>query len=189
MIGRLSGTVAAVRLDRVVIDVGGVGFEVALTPKALAALPAAGEPIVLHTHLHVREDGMSLYGFLDEDERDVFRVLLGASGVGPRLALTVLGTFAVDALRRIVATEDAAGLTLVPGVGTRTAQKIILDLKPKLADLEASVLGGAGTAGPLQAALEGLGYGPAEIREVLARTDPDEPLGDQIKRALKELAR
>lgn len=189
MIGRIEGRLVAVSGDRVVVDVGGIGFEIAVPPRVSAGLGVVGGTVTLHTHLHVREDAMSLYGFGAEDDRDVFRILLGASGVGPRLALTILGTFPVDDLRRVVAADDVAGLTRVPGVGTRTAQKIILDLKPRLADLEADIVGAGSTGAQLRAALEGLGYGAAEIREVVSRADPDASLADQVRLALRELAR
>lgn len=189
MIGRLRGQVVAVHPDRTVLDVGGVGYEMVMTPKALASLPIVGESAVVHTHLHVREDAMTLYGFVDEGDRDVFRVLLGASGVGPRVALAMLGVFSADALRRVVTAEDVDALTQVPGVGKRTAQKIILDLKPRLADLEAEILDGAGAPAQVRQALENLGYGPTEIRQALDLIDGAEPLAEQIRQALRELGR
>jgi Holliday junction DNA helicase RuvA len=189
MIGRLTGTVAAREGDRLILDVGGVGYEVAMTAKALAALPPVSEEAVVHTHLHVRDDGMSLYGFATRAERDLFRVLLGASGVGPKVALAVLGTFSADALRRVVATEDVKALTQVPGIGMRGAQKIVLDLKPKLADLEADIVGGTGPAATVREALEGLGYTPSEIRDVVAGLDHDRPVTEQIRAALQTLGR
>lgn len=189
MIGVLEGSILALRGDRVVIGVGGIGFEVAMSAKALAALPSVGEPATVHTHLHVREDGMSLYGFGSEGDRDLFRVLLGASGVGPRLAIAILGVFSADALRKAVATEDVDALTRVPGVGTRSAQKIILDLKPKLADIEADVLEATATGARLRQALEALGYAPSEIRPVLSSVDDAAPLPEQIRQALRELGR
>lgn len=189
MIGRLRGVVAGVRDGRVLLDVHGIGYEVLMTPKAIAALPGVAEPATVHTHLHVREDGMSMYGFASEDERDLFRVLLGASGVGPRVALAILGTFSADALRTAVATEDVDALSAVPGIGKRTAQKIVLDLKPKLADLEADVMEGASVSAQVRQALEGLGYSTTEIRRVLPAVDTALPLADQVKAALRELGR
>lgn len=186
MIGHVSGSVAAVSAEKVVVDVGGIGLEIAVPRRVVSDL-VIGRPVRLHTHLHVRDDGMSLFGFATDEDRDVFRILLGASGVGPRLALTILGTFTVDALRRVVAADDVAGLTMVPGVGSRTAQRIILDLKPKLTAREAEAVGEA--TADLRAALAGLGYGPGEIRDVVAHADPDAPLADQVRSALRELAR
>lgn len=189
MIGRLTGRVASVRIDRVVLDVAGVGYEVTLTPKAVASLPSVGEETVVHTHLHVREDGMNLYGFPADADRDLFRILLGVSGVGPKVALAMLGVFSADGLRKTVATEDVKALTQVPGIGLRGAQKIVLDLKPKLADLEAELLGGAGEVARVREALEGLGYTAAEIREVAGAIDSDAPVAEQIRQALRALGR
>lgn len=186
MIGRLRGTVEETADERVLLDVGGVGYEVVMSPKGVAALPGPGEPVTVHTHLHVRDDAMVVYGFPSPAERDLFRVLLGASGVGPKVAMAILGVFSVDALTKAVTTEDVAALTQVPGVGTRGAQKIILDLKPKIAALEAEVLESTGTQ--LRDALEGLGYTSAEIRRVAPRVDADAPLTEQIRQALRELA-
>ena len=104
-----------------------------MTPRTVGELPPVGEEVVLHTHLHLREDGMALYGFTSESERQLFRMLITASGVGPKMALAVLGSSTADELRRIIVTEDVDSLTLVPGIGKRTAQKLILDLRPKLA--------------------------------------------------------
>lgn len=189
MIGRLSGLVVSSRGERVVVDVGGVGYEIAMNPKAIAALPGPDEETVVYTHLHLREDGMQLFGFGAETDRDLFRVLLGASGVGPKVAMAILSVFSADALRAAVAAEDAEALTRVPGVGTRSAQKIILDLKPKFADLEADVLEGRGVPAQLRQALEALGYGPSEIRSAVAAIDTSLPLPEQIRSALRELGR
>ena len=188
MIGRLSGTVAGFRGDRLILDVNGVGYEVAMTAKSIAALPPTGEPTVVYTHLNVREDDLSLYGFGTDTDRDLFRVLLGVSGVGPRVALAILGVFSADALRKAVASEDVKALTQVPGIGMRGAQKIVLDLKPKLSDLEADVIDGAASASQFREALESLGYTPAEIRETIPAVDPDAPVTEQIRQALRALA-
>jgi holliday junction DNA helicase RuvA len=188
MIGSLTGTAAEVRADRVVVDVQGVGYEVWMTPKAIAGLPAVGERMTVHTHLHVRDDDLSLYGFVDYGDRDLFRILLGVSGVGPRVALAVLGVFAADALLRAVAAEDVKALTQVPGIGTRGAQRMILDLRPKLADLESRVVGdGSGPSSQVREALEGLGYTNAEAREVMGSIDGSSPVPEQIRQALREL--
>ena len=188
MIGRLRGRVEETGEDRALIDVAGVGYEVMMSPKGISTLPGPGEPVTLHTHLHVRDDAMVVYGFPAQAERDLFRVLLGASGVGPKVAMAILGVFSADALTKVVATEDVAALTQVPGVGTRSAQKIILDLKPKIAALEAEVLEGGASRAQLREALEGLGYTAAEIRRVAPKVDTEAPLTEQIRQALRELA-
>ena len=188
MIGRLSGEVAGLKSDRLILDVHGVGYEIVMTARAIGSLPTPGSATVIHTHLHVREDDMSLYGFGSEADRDLFRILLGASGVGPKVALAMLGVFSAESLRKAVASEDVKALTQVPGIGTRGAQKIVLDLKPKLAALEAEVLEGAGSASQFREALESLGYTTAEIRDVIPSVDPDAPVTEQIRQALRVLA-
>lgn len=185
----LSGVVVAVRAEKALVDVNGVGYEVNMTAKSIAALPAVTEPVTVFTHLHVREDGMTLFGFGTESDRDLFRVLLGASGVGPKVALSMLGVFSADALRKVVAAEDVKALTAVPGIGQRGAQKIILDLKPKLADLEADVLEGATASTQFWEALQALGYTAAEIREVTPLVTAEAPVTEQIRQALRELGR
>lgn len=189
MIGRIEGRLAAIRGDRAVVDVGGVGYEVSMSARTVADLPPLGSELVLATHLQVREDGMTLYGFPTDAERDLFRLLLGASGVGPKVALAMLSVFSVDDLRKVVASEDVESLCRVPGIGKRTAQKIMLDLKPKFAAEEATILEGGSTAAQVRQALENLGYGPAEIRQAVAAVDAGAPLAEQIRQALRELGR
>ena len=131
MIAHLNGTVAGVGLDGAVIEVGGVGLRVQCTPDTLATLKP-GEQARVATSLVVREDSLTLFGFASDDERNVFELLQTANGVGPRLALAMLAVHSPDGLRRAVATEDVKVLTMVPGIGTKGAQKIILELKDRL---------------------------------------------------------
>jgi Holliday junction DNA helicase RuvA len=131
MISHLRGTVAGVAPDGAVIEVGGVGMRVQCTPGTLATLKP-GEPAQVATSLVVREDSLTLYGFCSEDERNVFELLQTASGVGPRLALAMLAVHAPDALRRAVSTEDLDALTMVPGIGKKGAQRIVLEMKDRL---------------------------------------------------------
>lgn len=131
MIASLAGTVARVTLDRAVLDVNGVGYLVHATPATLAAL-RPGEPAQLHTTLVVREDSMTVYGFVDADEREVFETAQSVSGVGPRIALAMLAVLTPDALRRAIAAEDTAALRRVPGIGAKSAQRIVLELTGKL---------------------------------------------------------
>lgn len=186
MIGRLRGLLAAITRDGVVIEVGGVGYEVSVTPEAVADLPQLGDEVVIHTHLVVREDDLSLFGFPAASDRDLFRILISASGVGPRVAMALMATLRPDALRRAIATEDVDTLSTAPGVGKRSAQKIILELRPKLADAEADLLTDGGP-GQVRQALEQLGYRPDEIGEVMGDVDDSLPIADQIKSALKSL--
>ena len=187
MIGRLRGTLVAAREGYLVLDVAGVGYEVAVTPRTVGELPPVGEEVVLHTHLHLREDGMALFGFTSESERQLFRMLITASGVGPKLALTVLGSSTADELRRIIVTEDVDSLTLVPGIGKRTAQKLILDLRPKLAQGDVDLVGSSSSSGRVREALETLGFGSAEIAEVLPSVDDSAPVEEQVRTALRML--
>ena len=131
MIAHVRGTVAGVAPDGAVLDVGGVGMRVQCTPGTLATLKL-GEPAQVATSLVVREDSLTLYGFCTEDERNVFELLQTASGVGPRLALAMLAVHAPDALRRAVFTEDLGALTMVPGIGRKGAQRIVLEMKDRL---------------------------------------------------------
>lgn len=189
MIGRLRGTLVSLRATGVVLDVGGVGYEVVVTPRTVADLPGIGEEVVLHTHLVVREDAMLLHGFGSEQERDLFRVLLSASGVGPKVAMATLGALQPEELRRAVAAEDIATLTTVPGIGKRGAQKMVLELKPKLTTDDADTVVGASTVAQVRDALEGLGYQPVEIREAMAEVEADAPIDEQLRQALRSLGR
>lgn len=186
MIGRLRGILVAMLGDAVIVEVGGVGYQVTMTPGGLASLPTVGEEVVIHTHLQVREDDLSLYGFPTLADRDLFRVVISASGVGPKVGMALLATLRSDQLRRAIATEDVDALSTAPGVGKRSAQKIILELRPKLADAEADLISGA-AAGKVRQALENLGYMAEEISDVIPDVDPDAPLADQIRTALKAL--
>jgi holliday junction DNA helicase RuvA len=189
MIGRLRGTLVSLRATGVVLDVGGVGYEVVVTPRTVADLPSIGEEVVLHTHLVVREDAMIVHGFASESERDLFRVLLSASGIGPKVAMTALGALHSDELRRAIAAEDIDMLTTVPGIGKRGAQKMVLELKPKITETDAESVVGASTVSQVREALEGLGYQAAEIREVMADIETDAPVADQLRQALRSLGR
>ena len=189
MIGRLRGTLASVHASGVLLDVGGVGYDVAMTPASMEELPPLGEEVVVHTHLHVREDSLEVFGFLNEGDRALFRTLLGASGVGPKLAMAALGTLGGDAFRHAITTEDVDALCLVPGIGKRSAQKLVLELRPKLGAGEAELPAGPGSIAEVREALEGLGYQPAEIRDVLAGLPPDEPAEGLLRQALQELGR
>jgi Holliday junction DNA helicase RuvA len=133
MIAHLAGTVAGIGPDGAIIDVGGVGLRVQCTPDTLASLKP-GEPARVATTLVVREDSLTLFGFGSDDERNVFELVQTATGVGPRLALAMLAVHSPDALRRAVATEDVNALTMVPGIGKKGAQRIVLELAGKLGD-------------------------------------------------------
>ena len=191
MIGSLRGIV----LDRAIggellVEVGGVGYRVAVPSGAVAALEPGG-PAFLFTHLVVREDALSLYGFPDREQRDTFEALMSATGVGPKLALAILSAHSPSALRRAVIEGDLDALTLVPGVGKRTAQRLMIELAAKLGTDTpdpTGVDGGPSARAEVRAALEGLGYGAEEIRGVLGALPVDGPVEVLLKESLKLLA-
>jgi Holliday junction DNA helicase RuvA len=184
MIAFVSGTVAALAPDTAVIEVGGVGMAVQCTPGTLARL-RMGERARLATCLVVREDSLTLYGFANDDERQVFELLQTASGVGPRLAQAMLAVHAPDALRLAVARGDEKALTAVPGIGRKGAQRLLLELKDRLGAPTAAHATGGSPGSPeaahvpaqwseqLHSALVGLGYAPREAEEAVASVSPE----------------
>ena len=188
MIARITGTLVDRGLDAVVVDVGGVGYEIAVTPRTLSDLPGIGEEVVLHTHLHVREDQMALFGFDTMADKDLFSILLGVSGVGPKVAMAILGTLTYERLRVAVASDDVATLTDVPGIGKRSAQKLLLELKPKL-DVADAEIASSGPLAEVREALATLGYAPEEIRGTLAGMTADQSVEEMLRLALRELGK
>jgi len=181
MIASVSGQVAAVTGDTAVVEVGGIGLAVLCTPSTLATL-RPGMQTKLATALVVREDSLTLFGFATDDERVVFEVLQSVSGVGPKLAQAVLAVHSPDAVRTAVATEDVGALTLVPGIGKKGAQRLVLELKDKLAGGaggDAGTVRLPGQAGvgawrdQLRSALTGLGWSGREVDEALAAVGPE----------------
>jgi Holliday junction DNA helicase RuvA len=170
MIGRLKGKIVDKGAEGVVIDVGGLGYDVALPLSTLAALPQLGEEISLWIHTHVREDELKLYGFADKRDRTAFRTMLKVGGVGPKVALAVLGGLTGDQLARVVDSGDTGRLTAIPGIGKKTAERVILELGGKL-DLGRAAAAGEGGPVPfeeLSSALRNLGFKPAEVERALA---------------------
>jgi len=191
MIGRVTGILVDRTLEGAVVDVGGVGYEIYMSARGVAAMPHIGEEVVVHTHLHVREDAMTLYGFVDRPGRDLFRILLGASGVGPKLALAMLATLGPDDLRTAVLGDDVKALTAVPGIGTRTAQKLILDLRARLdppdGDLPGDGSGASAAIAIVRQALGEQGFTDLEVRSALADMDPDLSEAAMLREAYKAL--
>ncbi|MEV6316864.1 Holliday junction branch migration protein RuvA [Streptomyces sp. NPDC051776] len=183
MIAFVSGPVAALAPDTAVVEVGGVGLAVQCTPDTLSGL-RLGQPARLATSLVVREDSLTLYGFADDDERQTFELLQTASGVGPRLAQSMLAVHSPDALRRAVATGDEKALTAVPGIGKKGAQKLLLELKDRLGapagavQAAAPAAKAAGWRDQLHTALVGLGYAPREADDAVAAVAPRAEAGD-----------
>lgn len=202
MIGSLRGVLLdrAARRDgsgEVLVETAGVGYRVTVPGSALVALGDLGSQVFLHVHTHVREDALLLYGFATRDERVCFEALIAAHGVGPSVALAMLSCHSPVALRKAVATDDVDALTAVPGIGAKTAARLIVELKSKLAvdadDIDGVGVGTAGggfalARGEVRAALSGLGYGADEIRVVLGRLPADGGVEDLLRLALQELA-
>ena len=191
MIGSLRGTVLErTTSGEVLVEVGGVGYRALVPLGALASLQPAA-PAFLFTHLHVREDAMTLYAFTTRDERDTFESLIAATGVGPKLALAMLSVHSPSTLRRAVLDDDKSALTLVPGVGPRTAQRLLIELKARLAVPEVDVTGSESmpsARAEVRVALAGLGYSPDEVRDALGALADDGTVEELLREALKTLA-
>ena len=194
MIGSLRGVVAArTATNEIIVEVGGVGYRVAVTTPTAASVGGGGTDVRLHVHTHVREDAIVLYGFLHDDERRCFEALLGAHGVGPSLALNVLSTLSPAALSTAVMEEDVATLCAVPGVGRKTAARLVIDLKsrldlPGLTDVPGPSSASRSARLEAQAALAELGYSPEEIRAALDGLAEELGVEEQLRLALRELA-
>jgi Holliday junction DNA helicase RuvA len=193
VIARLAGTVAEKGADHAVVDVGGVGYRVSLSQVALAALPPLGERVALRIHTHVREDALQLYGFASEEEEAVFHELVAVKNVGPRAAQNILSGIEARDLARAVADGDVARLTKVPGVGKKTAERLVVELKDKLLSLARAAApraqGPQGALEQLATALVGLGYKQPQAEQAAEalRDRADRPLDELLREALKLL--
>jgi Holliday junction DNA helicase RuvA len=196
MIGWLRGELVLRSPEgEIIVDVGGVGYRVTVSPALLAAVGDTGAPVQLHVHTHVREDAIVLYGFATAEERRCFEALLGAHGVGPALALAVLSALRPADLVRAVLDEDLGALCTVPGVGRKTAARLVLDLRSRLElpafagdGIPGSQRGPSEARGEVRAALVELGYGPDEIRRALDGREADGTVEELLRQALRELA-
>lgn len=191
MIGRLTGQLIEKRPPTVVVEVHGVGYEVDVPMSTFFQLPATGSPITLRTHLIVREDAHLLFGFATDQERQVFRQLLKISGVGARTALSVLSGMSVSELYQVVLAHDSARLTKIPGIGKKTAERLLLELRDKLnAGIGTAVPGGdAEIRSDALNALLALGYSDKEATHALGRIAPETPVQEAIRHALKLLSK
>jgi Holliday junction DNA helicase RuvA len=193
MISRLRGKPVGRTLDGLVLDVGGVGYLVAATPSALRSADSgradgAGE-VTVETYLHVREDALQLYGFADAAERELFLHLLGVSGIGPKVALAVVSSAPPADLRRAIALDDPARFQAIPGIGKKTAERIVLELKGSIAAAIEPNGGGAGVSGLVERdALVELGYSVVEAEQALATVDPELPAQERVRLALRGVA-
>lgn len=207
MIAQLKGTLADKGLDAVVVDVGGVGYAVSISLNTLAVLPAVGQPVGLYTYLQVREDALQLYGFATPEERRAFELCIAVSGIGPKIALAVLSGLDARGLAKVITDGDVHRLKRVPGIGPKTAERLVLELRDKVGRIganpeagaargEARAASRAGAGGGLAAdvaiALGNLGYKPAEAdraAEAALAEDPAAPIEAVLRRALRLLQR
>ncbi len=188
MIAFLQGELVEKAGTTVVLDVGGVGYEILVPTGVMAGLPAVGRPARLHTRMIVREDSMTLYGFSTLDERALFDLLTGVSGVGPKVALSFLSALQPNAIRRAIAAGDADALMVVPGVGKKVAQRAVLDLRDRLGGGDEPIV-----SGPLvdvRKALVSLGLSPSEASQALVDLEPDgRDVEDLLREALQKVGR
>ncbi|HET6655950.1 MAG TPA: Holliday junction branch migration protein RuvA [Gammaproteobacteria bacterium] len=195
MIGRLKGILAEKQPPRLLLDVNGVGYEVEAPMSTFYSLPKPGEPVTLLTHLAIREDAHVLYGFATAEERELFRSLIRVSGIGPKLALTILSGISVDAFGRCVEAQDTAALTRLPGVGKKTAERLVMEMRDRInadtaAKLPAGAIATTRPADEAQGALIALGYKPQEAARMVREAGGDDlPAEEIIRLALKNSVR
>ena len=183
MIARLRGTAVSSGAEGLVLDVNGVGYLVQATPSATRNA-AAGREVTVETYLHVREDVLQLYGFADASERELFLQLLGVNGVGPKVALAIVSGSPTAELKRAIVTENIARFQAIPGIGKKTAERIVLELKEKIVT-DVPTVAGDFTA---RDALVELGYSPLEAEQALASVDADLPIEERVRLALRRAA-
>jgi holliday junction DNA helicase RuvA len=196
MIGRLKGTLVHKQPPWLLVDVGGVGYELEAPMSTFYDLPEAGREVTLHVHHAVKEDSVSLYGFLTESERRVFRDVQKVTGIGAKIALAILSGASVDEFARLVQSSDVTALTRIPGIGKKTAERIVVELRDRAADFGAGAAAVAGgRAGPMDPAAEAgialaqLGYKQAEVARMLREASPGDSAEDIIRKALKTMLR
>ena len=197
MIGRLKGLLVYKAPPQLMVDVGGVGYELSAPMSTFYDLPDVGREVVLFTHYAVKEDGVALYGFLTEAERRLFREVQKVTGVGAKIALSVLSGASVDDFARLVQAGDITALTRLPGVGKKTAERMVVELRDRAADFAggAAVIAGKGMpipADPMSeasVALQQLGYKPAEVQRMLKQGAPGDTAEEIIRKALKSMLR
>jgi holliday junction DNA helicase RuvA len=173
------------------VEVGGVGYRVICSARTLAALPGEGEDVKLFTHTHVREEVLALFGFSAEAEQRIFELLIAVNGVGPKVALAVCSSFSPEDLRRALVTDDLGAISSVPGIGKKTAQRIVLELKEKMSLPDLEIVGsGREAVSKARSALENLGYSAGEVRVALndVAVGDDRSVEDIVRNALKVLA-
>ena len=192
MISFLEGTLAGKTVSSALLNVGGVGFEVGMSQSSLSKLPPTGERVLVHTHLQVRDDGMSLFGFTSLEEKALFEKLITVSGIGPKVALAALSSYAPDQLANLIAAQDVAAVQRIPGIGKKTASRIILELKGSLDQGIGSLFAEEGA--PVNASVEGakeallsMGFTTTEIELALKGAPEDGTESALLQYALKKL--
>lgn len=202
MIHFIKGELAALEEDKIIVDVGGIGYGIFMPGQAMASLPPVGNRVKIHTYLHVKEDAMQLFGFLTRDDLEIFRLLIGVNGIGPKGGLGILSALSPDELRFAVLSGDAKAISAAPGIGKKTAEKLILELKDKLrmedvlehagtpVGEEPGAVGTTGVAGEAVQALVALGYGSTEALQAVKKVEisEDAQVEDVLKAALRFVA-
>jgi Holliday junction DNA helicase RuvA len=196
MIGRLKGLLVYKAPPALMVDVGGVGYELSAPMSTFYDLPDVGREVTLFTHYAVKEDGVALFGFLTEAERRLFREVQKVTGVGAKIALAVLSGASVDDFARLVQSGDITALCRIPGIGKKTAERMVVELRDRAADFASGVVavitgkGGAIPADPVteaSVALTQLGYKPAEVQRMLKQAEPGDSAEDIIRKALRSM--
>jgi len=196
MLAFIKGTLVGVNKDSIVIENNGIGFNVFVPGVAFSSLPHIGQDVMVHTYFHVKEDGMNLYGFTSEEELDIFKLLISVSGIGPKGALAILSTLTVDQLRLAVMADDSKAISKAPGVGSKTAQRLIIELKDKLnfdylpesKETVINTLKASDDKNEAVQALVALGYSQSQAFKAVSNINPDGLTVEQIlKLALTEL--
>lgn len=185
MIGSIRGKIILKTDKFLIVETGGVGYKMSVSPDVLSKAKKVGEEILLWIHTHVREDALDLYGFLNREELEFFEMLLNVSGIGPRSALAILGIASIETLRKAIGTGDTSYLTKISGIGKKTAERIIIELRDKIGEEK----GGSSLQGELDAleALKSLGYSQNEAREALKKVSAETDTNTKIREALKIL--
>lgn len=189
MIGSIKGKIQLKTDKFLIVETGGVGYKISISPDTLSKTKKVGDEIFLWIHTHVREDALSLYGFLDQKELNFFEMLINVSGIGPKGALAILGIASIETLGKAISTGDISYLTKISGIGKKTAEKIVIELRDKLTDKNISDKGESSLKDELDAleALKSLGYSQGEARDALKKVSPDTNTNTKIREALKIL--
>ncbi len=185
MIGSIKGKIIFKNEKFLIVETNGVGYKISISPDTLSKAKKTNEEIFLWIHTHIREDAMNLYGFLDRAELEFFEMLINVSGIGPRSALAILGIASIETLRKAISTSDTSYLTKISGIGRKTAEKIVIELRDKMGE----EISGSSLQGELDTmeALKSLGYAQNEIREALKKVNTELDTNKKIKEALKIL--